>query len=59
MIVSNDEVDGNEMRIEREREDALANLEHFGLLMDTTGGMRVRGSLLSNWIYMYEVTHEA
>lgn len=59
MIVSNAAANGNELRIERELEDALANLEHFGLLIDTTGGMRVRGSLLSNWIYKYEVTHEA
>ncbi|MFA5922664.1 MAG: hypothetical protein WC856_15475 [Methylococcaceae bacterium] len=59
MIVSNGEAGGNELRIERELEDALANLEHFGLLMDMSGGMRVRGSLLSNWIYKYEVTHEA
>ena len=37
--------------IEREFEDALANLEHFGLVEgDEQGALRVRGGLLQAWV---------
>ena len=57
MIVKNVSTGINEFQIGRDQEDALANLEHFGLLVNTSEGMRVRGSLLNHWVYKYEVTH--
>lgn len=40
-------------RIERELEDAVANLEHFGIISESSGKLEVTAALLRDWLEMF------
>ena len=58
MIVAGGEAGVRGAQIGRAREEARANLEHFGLLAESAAAIHIRGRLLRDWVNEYEVPHD-